>query len=282
MFWEKAKAYGYLREAPEPYHVDPAWLAASHKRCDRAGLSRDIKSPRDVLRGQQRAEFLAENSRLLVKVRPLLTQLYREIPDQSCILIFTDRDGRTLDIISSPEMLDLCKKIGLSQGTSFREESCGTTAISWALHYGDTVVLRGEQHYCVMFHDWCCVASPIRDPEGNVTGCMDLSTRREADLGVTAALIRRVAGEITRVLSPSKEPSDKTPPCPISPRQREILALLAYGLTRKGIALRLHISVGTVGTQLKSLYQKLGGRNDNECIALAYQKGILPLEKDIT
>lgn len=44
----------------------------------------------------------------------------------------------------------------------------------------------------------------------------------------------------------------------LSPRQREILVLVASGLTDKTIALRLHVSQRTVRTHLERIYAENG------------------------
>jgi DNA-binding CsgD family transcriptional regulator len=47
------------------------------------------------------------------------------------------------------------------------------------------------------------------------------------------------------------------PPPPVTPRQRDLLSLLAAGYTNTQIARRLGISEGTVRTHLKNIYQRL-------------------------
>jgi DNA-binding NarL/FixJ family response regulator len=46
----------------------------------------------------------------------------------------------------------------------------------------------------------------------------------------------------------------------ITKREAEVLALLSYGLARKQIAARLHISCATVARHIEGLKQKLGLR----------------------
>jgi DNA-binding CsgD family transcriptional regulator len=64
---------------------------------------------------------------------------------------------------------------------------------------------------------------------------------------------------------------------PLSPRQREILALVAEGHSTAGIADELGISPGTVKVHLTSTYRKLGVRNRVQA-ARYYLDHLAPME----
>jgi DNA-binding CsgD family transcriptional regulator len=67
------------------------------------------------------------------------------------------------------------------------------------------------------------------------------------------------------------EPLSRT----LSPREQEVLSLIAVGADRQGIADELTISVATVRTHVRNLLRKLGARNRAHAIALAMQHGLL-------
>jgi LuxR family transcriptional regulator, transcriptional regulator of spore coat protein len=54
----------------------------------------------------------------------------------------------------------------------------------------------------------------------------------------------------------------------LTPRHRELLALLAEGKMRKEIAAELDVSVHTVSAELASLYFRMGARNNAHAVAL--------------
>ena len=62
----------------------------------------------------------------------------------------------------------------------------------------------------------------------------------------------------------------------LSGREREVLALVAEGLTNKQIAQRLQISPNTVQGYVSLALNKLGAANRHEAIELATQQGLLP------
>ncbi|MET9203768.1 response regulator transcription factor [Streptomyces bacillaris] len=60
----------------------------------------------------------------------------------------------------------------------------------------------------------------------------------------------------------------------LSPREREVVVLLAEGLTNAEIATALSITVGTVKTHLANVQAKLGARNRVEVAAWAWRNGV--------
>lgn len=58
----------------------------------------------------------------------------------------------------------------------------------------------------------------------------------------------------------------------LTPRELDVLAALAEGLTNKAIARRLAISLHTVKFHLESLFRKLGARTRTEAVAKASER----------
>jgi DNA-binding NarL/FixJ family response regulator len=96
------------------------------------------------------------------------------------------------------------------------------------------------------------------------------------------ALERLLAGE--RVLAPAFVPVMAGMSAPaaadaadgaLTPKEREVLALLAQGRSNRQIAETLFISGATVKTHLTHLYEKLGVSDRQEAITQALAKGVL-------
>jgi DNA-binding NarL/FixJ family response regulator len=58
----------------------------------------------------------------------------------------------------------------------------------------------------------------------------------------------------------------------LTPREHEVLAALAEGLTNKAIGRRLNISLHTVKFHVESLFRKLGARTRTEAVAKASER----------
>jgi two-component system response regulator DesR len=90
-----------------------------------------------------------------------------------------------------------------------------------------------------------------------------------------AVAVRRVAaGE--RVFDPKLAVSALSEGLsPLTPREREVLALSADGASVEAVAHSLHLSSGTVRNHLSIAIQKVGARNRIEAARLAEEKGWL-------
>jgi DNA-binding CsgD family transcriptional regulator len=64
-----------------------------------------------------------------------------------------------------------------------------------------------------------------------------------------------VASSVVKLLAKLTKP---TVPVSLSPREREMLALIVDGLTAKEMADRLDVSVHTIDTHTRHLFRKLG------------------------
>jgi NarL family two-component system response regulator LiaR len=62
----------------------------------------------------------------------------------------------------------------------------------------------------------------------------------------------------------------------ITPRELEILTLIAQGLSNREIAARLFVSENTVKTHCSRAFDKLGARRRTQAVQLGKQLGLLP------
>ncbi|MDF3291772.1 response regulator [Streptomyces silvisoli] len=81
---------------------------------------------------------------------------------------------------------------------------------------------------------------------------------------LSPAVASRVLGQVR---TPEREP--------LSPREIEVLGLVAAGSTNRESAARLFISEATVKTHLLHIYAKLGVKDRAAAVAVAYAKGLL-------
>jgi two-component system nitrate/nitrite response regulator NarL len=64
---------------------------------------------------------------------------------------------------------------------------------------------------------------------------------------------------------------------PLSPREREVLLLLAEGLSNKAIAKQLSISEHTVKFHVNAILRKLGAQSRTEAAVVAARSGLIPV-----
>ena len=78
----------------------------------------------------------------------------------------------------------------------------------------------------------------------------------------------------SRVLGRVRRPTDDAP-VDLSPRELEILELVARGTTNREAAKRLFISEATVKTHLLHIYAKLGVNDRAAAVAVGFDRGLL-------
>jgi DNA-binding NarL/FixJ family response regulator len=86
---------------------------------------------------------------------------------------------------------------------------------------------------------------------------------------VTRRLITEFAAQ------PARTPTDPERLAPLTGREREVMALVAAGLTNDEIAERLYLSPATAKTHVSRAMIKVGARDRAQLVVLAYETGLV-------
>lgn len=120
----------------------------------------------------------------------------------------------------------------------------------------------------------------VKAIEGGASGF--LSKTRSLD-EVTSAVRAAAAGEalisaemLARLLPRLSRTGNTTGHQELTEREREVLGLLAEGLTNAAIAEQLVVSVHTVRNHIANLSAKLGAHSKLEALSIAVREGMLP------
>lgn len=94
----------------------------------------------------------------------------------------------------------------------------------------------------------------------------------------TVSAARRLGVDADGLLVAASSPSPEWEPDePLTPREIQVLELLAEGLPNKAIAARLDISDQTVKFHMSSICGKLGAANRTDAVRRAVRRGLVTL-----
>ncbi len=94
------------------------------------------------------------------------------------------------------------------------------------------------------------------------------------EMWLDRAMMVEVLSEMTRAIEAKEKNPEAAKIASLSPREREVIALIGEGLKNKQIANRLFISETTVRHHLGSIFSKLGVSDRLELVIYAYRHGL--------
>jgi DNA-binding NarL/FixJ family response regulator len=92
------------------------------------------------------------------------------------------------------------------------------------------------------------------------------------DALISPGMTRRLVAEFA---ARAKEPARTADLAALTDREREVMALVAGGLSNDEIAGRLYLSPATVRTHVSRAMTKLGARDRTQLVVLAYESGLV-------
>jgi PAS domain S-box-containing protein len=156
------------------------------------------KKSKKILGRASLDSLLIKRSELINVANSFLLQLYNFVKESDFIVVLTDEEGCILCVFGNEDMLGKASKNALVPGAYMAEEHIGTNGMGTALYEGKPLQVSGEEHYVQIFHQWTCSGAPIRDYEGKIIGCLDLTGRKELvnshTLGMVAAAANAIEG----------------------------------------------------------------------------------------
>ncbi len=152
-------------------------IALSWKKCLRNNV--DPKIGGNVAIHNDLPERAERHWKLLTVAKAPMRNLYDSVKGMGFVVLLTDAEGVILDIFGDRKMCNLSESLSLVHGTNCSEEAIGTTAPGLCLVQKRPVQVFFREHYCQLYHDWCCSAVPILDSKGELAATLDLSSADE-------------------------------------------------------------------------------------------------------
>lgn len=142
--------------------------------------------------------LLKTRKQLLRISLPVIQNLYKFISGSRSILILSDENGVILSRIGDPEYLTHSK--AYEPGIEYSERTVGTNGIGTTLYLDSPTQIWAAEHFAHHNHTLCCSAATIHDSEGNVIGCLNLSSLWDKVHTHTLAMVAAAANSIEQQL----------------------------------------------------------------------------------
>ena len=94
------------------------------------------------------------------------------------------------------------------------------------------------------------------------------------EAGLSPAIQRRLLEQVTEGPLPRADGGGPELPDGMTPREAEVLVLIAEGMSNAEIARSLHISQATVKSHINNLFAKAGLRDRAQAVRYAYVRGL--------
>ena len=93
------------------------------------------------------------------------------------------------------------------------------------------------------------------------------------DATLSPILVRRLLDDFVRRPLPGTPPSGAL--ASLTTREREVLVLMATGMTNSEMATELFLGEATIRTHISHIFEKLGARDRVQAVVLAYESGLV-------
>lgn len=149
--------------------------------------------------------------------------------DSGVVVAVGDQAGRLLWVEGDNRVRTLTGDMGFVPGANWSEDAVGTAAPGTALLLGESVQIRGAEHYNRLVHPWSCTAAPVRDPETQrVLGVIDITGGDEVVSAQARLLVDATARAVESELMVARLRERTAAP----PRSAPSATRPAAGLTR--------------------------------------------------
>jgi transcriptional regulator of acetoin/glycerol metabolism len=106
---------------------------------------------------------------------PYMQSIHEHLKGRGFIVVLTNAEGHILHVVGDRNMRSVAETVAVVPGGCFLESVQGTTSPGICIEQKIPIQVRMHEHFCRLFHSWCCTAAPIFDQSGNFVGSLDVS-----------------------------------------------------------------------------------------------------------
>ncbi|ADL69748.1 hypothetical protein [Thermoanaerobacterium thermosaccharolyticum] len=201
--------------------------------------------------------------------------VFANLLKQGYFFVLCDKEGYVIKLIYDQKLKDYFSRLHFVEGVSLRVEDCGTNAINIAMKTKRQIEICGTEHYCHLFKNWYCTATPIVDyHEKEIIAYLDMSVMNIDCLKQDSVILWKIADYIEKCLWLMHEKDDLLS-SKLDYIDRLILSKMACKYERKIVLKEIGISERTLRRHIEKLYELFNVNNDLGIVMKAINNRII-------
>ncbi len=129
-----------------------------------------------------------------------MQDLYGRVADLGYMLLLTDADGVTVDYIGNPASETQLKAAGLYIGADWNEAHAGTCGVGTCLVEQTTIICHQAEHFDATHIGLTCTAAPLRAPNGQLLGVLDVSALHSPEARESQHLVQHLTAMYAQMI----------------------------------------------------------------------------------
>ena len=181
-------------------------LYNSWQRSIQSGLEFNEKRiPENILSGSILQLRIEQRHELIAIALPTMHYLYSFMTGSDSVILLSDHHGVIVHSVGDAEFIAKADRVLLKTGASWLEKHRGTNAIGTALVERSAVSVNGSEHFLESNSFLSCTAAPIFQPDGKISGILDISTHKNTFHPHTIGLVKTTVHAIEKQLFSANE-----------------------------------------------------------------------------
>lgn len=173
----------------------------SWQRCLQSGLDAYQKQlPNNILSGQILQTRIEQRRDLIALAKPTMNYLHGLMSGSGGVIVLSDHQGVIVHSVGDPEFISKADRVLLKTGASWLEKHRGTNAIGTALVDRAAVSVNGSEHFLENNGFLSCTAAPIFEPDGKISGVLNISTDKSTYHPHTIGLVKATVHSLEKQL----------------------------------------------------------------------------------
>lgn len=178
----------------------------SWQRCLQSGLEAYQKQlPDNILSGQALQTRIEQRRDLIALAKPTMNYLHGLMSGSGGVIILSDHQGVIVHSVGDAEFISKADRVLLKTGASWLEKHRGTNAIGTALVDRVAVSVNGSEHFLENNGFLSCTAAPIFEPDGKISGVLNISTDKSTHHPHTLGLVKATVHSLEKQLFSANE-----------------------------------------------------------------------------